>query len=74
MQNISLHIYGSQSFYKIISDLNIFKKVYLGKNLVFESDSIAIVFVNSLSSHHLSSFYRLKLPIIFILNNKEKKK
>jgi len=74
MQNISLYIYGSQSFYGIISDLNIFKKVYLGKNLVFEADSIAIVFVNSFSSHHLSSFYKLKLPIIFILNNKEKKK
>jgi len=74
MQNISLYIFGSQSFYTIISDLNIFKKVYLGKNLSFEADSIVIVFVNSFSSQYLSSFYKFKLPIIFISNNEKKNK
>jgi len=74
MQNINLYIFGSQSFYRIISDLRIFKKVYFGKNFGFEADSVLIVFVDSFSIKYLSSFYKFKLPIIFISNNEKKNK
>jgi len=73
MLNINLYIYGSNNFHKIISDLNIFKKVYIGKKFEFEETSVAIVFVNSFSSRDLKFFYKLKLPIIFISTNEEKR-
>jgi len=74
MQNTNLYIYGSEIFYKIISDLNLFNKVYLEKNLALSSNSIIIAFVDSLSSQFLSSFYKLNLPVIYISNNIELKK
>jgi len=74
MQNINLYIYGSEIFYKIIFDLNIFKKVYLEKKFSFNSSSIIIAFVDGLSSKFLSSFYKLNLPVIYISNNIELKK
>jgi len=73
MLNINLYIYGSNNFHKIISDLNIFKKVYIGKKFEFEETSVAIVFVNSFSSRDLKFFYKLKLPVIFISTNEEKR-
>ncbi len=74
MQNTNLYIYGSEIFYKIISDLNLFNKVYLEKNFTLNSNSIVIAFVDSLSSQFLSSFYKLNLPVIYISNNMELKK
>jgi len=74
MQNTNLYIYGSEIFYKIISDLNLFNKVYLEKNLAISSNSIIIAFVDSLSSQFLSSFYKLNLPVIYISSNIELKK
>ena len=74
MQNTNLYIYGSEIFYKIISDLDLFNKVYLEKNFTLNSNSIVIAFVDGLSSQFLSSLYKLNLPVIYISNNMELKK
>jgi len=73
MQNSSLYIFGSKNFYRLIYDLNIFKKVYFGHSIEYDKNSILVVFVESFSSIFLNSFYKLNFPIIFISNSKEKK-
>jgi len=72
MQNSSLYIYGSKAFYRLIYDLNIFKKVYFESTTKYDIDSVLVVFVKSFSSSLLGTFYRLNLPIIFISNSKKK--
>jgi len=74
MQNTNLNIYGSEIFYKIIYDLNLFNKVYLEKSITLNSNSIIIAFVDGLSSQFLNSFYKLNLPVIYISNNIVSKK
>jgi len=73
MQNSSLYIYGSKTFYRLIHDLNIFKKVYFGDSVEYDINSILVVFVKSFSSSFLNSFCKLNFPIIFISNSGEKK-
>jgi len=74
MQNINLYIYGSEIFYKLISDLNLFNKVYLEKKLTLNSNSIILAFPDGLSSQFLSAFYKSNLPVIYISNNIESKR
>jgi len=74
MQNTNLYIYGSEVFYKIITDLNLFNKVYLEESLTFNSNSIIIVFIDKLSPKFLNSVYKLNCPVVFILNSEEKNK
>jgi len=71
MQNSSLYIYGSSCFYRLIYDLNIFKKVYLGSTAKYDKDSVLVVFSKSFSSSLLKTFYKLNIPIIFISNSKK---
>jgi len=73
MQHTNLYIFGSETFYKIIFDLNIFNKVYLGKDLTFVSNSIIIVFIDSLPPKFLRSFLKLNFPIILISSGEKKK-
>jgi len=74
MLNINLFIYGSEIFYKIISDLNVFNKVHLEKNLSSNNSSIIVVFLDGLSYKSLSSFYKFNFPIIYVSNNIQLKK
>jgi len=73
MQNSSLYIFGSKTFYKLIYDLNIFKKVYFGNTVEYDTVSVLVVFVESFSPSFFNSFYKLNLPIIFVSKSKEKK-
>jgi len=73
MQHTNLYIFGSETFYKIIFDLNIFNKVYLGKDLTFVNNSIIIVFIDSLPPKFLRSFLKLNFPIILISSGEKKK-
>jgi len=73
MQNTNLYIYGSEVFYKIISDLNLFNKVYLKTNFTLNNDSLVVAFTDTLSFQLLNSINELNSPAIFISNLKEKK-
>jgi len=72
MQNTNVYIYGSETFYKVISDLNLFKKVYLETSFTSNTNFIIIAFIDNLSSQLLNSFYKQNYPVIFISNSTEK--
>jgi len=72
MQNTNLYIYGSQIFFKVVYDLNLFKKVYLETNLTSNINSIIIAFIDNLTPQVLNSFYKHSSPIIFISSSSEK--
>jgi len=72
MQNTNLYIYGSQIFFRVISDLNLFKKVYLETNPTYNINSIIIAFIDNLTPQLLNSFYNQNYPVIFVSNSAEK--
>ncbi|MBM5787957.1 MAG: winged helix-turn-helix transcriptional regulator [Pelagibacterales bacterium] len=72
MLSSNLRIYGSEIFYRLIYDLNLFNKVYIGKSFISEENTVLVVFPKNLSTNFLEPFYKSNLPIIFISDIKEK--
>lgn len=72
MLSSNLRIYGSEIFYRLIYDLNLFNKVYIGKSFISEENTVLVVFPKNLSTNFLEPFYKSNLPIIFISDIKKK--
>ena len=77
MNNIHLHIFGSKVFFNLIEELKLeYKSVFeknsntLRENNSF-NDEIRIVFVESLKSSELKSFFKQNVPTIFLSTNKD---
>ena len=77
MNNIHLHIFGSKVFFNLIEELKLEYKSVFEKNSNtlrennFSNDEIRIVFVESLKSSELKSFFKQNVPTIFLSTNKD---
>ena len=77
MNNIHLHIFGSEVFFNLIEELNLEYKSFFEKNNTsiiennFSNNEIRIVFVEGLKLTDLKIFFKQNVPTIFLSNNKD---
>jgi hypothetical protein len=73
MNNIHVHIIGSQSFFDLLIELNLNYTISSGKNLKYNNkDSLVkIIFVEKLQLSEVKKFFLENTPTIFLLKNKD---
>jgi DNA-binding response OmpR family regulator len=73
MNNIHLHIIGSESFANLLNELDLNYRVVFGKNLKLKNqDSLArVIFVDQLQIPEIKKFFLENIPTIFLFNNKD---
>jgi DNA-binding response OmpR family regulator len=73
MNNIHLHIIGSESFANLLSELDLNYRVSFGKNLKYKNqDSLArVIFVDQLQISEIKKYFLENIPTIFLLNNRD---
>jgi len=73
MNNIHLHIIGSENFYDLLVDLNLNYNVSADKNLKYNNKDILvrIIFVENLQLIKIKNFFLENIPTIFLLKNKD---
>ena len=73
MNNIHLHIIGSESFANLLCELDLNYRVGFGKNLKFNNqDSLArVIFVDQLQISEIKKYFLENIPTIFLLNNRD---
>ena len=73
MNNIHLHIIGSESFANLLNELDLNYRVVFGKNLKLKNqDSLArVIFVDQLQILEIKKFFLENIPTIFLFNNKD---
>ena len=73
MNNIHLHIIGSESFANLLNELDLNYRVVFGKNLKLKNqDSLArVIFVDQLQISEIKKFFLENIPTIFLFNNKD---
>jgi DNA-binding response OmpR family regulator len=73
MNNIHLHIIGSESFAKLLSELDLNYSVGIGKNLKCKNQDslVRIIFVDQLQIAEIKKFFLENIPTIFLLNNRD---
>lgn len=69
LKNITIHIFGSKTFYRMIIDLDIFKKVLDDENINVEQDNqIYVVFLEHTKPKVLFKIINSTLPSIIVSN------
>ena len=73
MNNIHLHIIGSESFFNLLDELNLNYTVSFDKNLKYknQSFSVRIIFLERLSLPEVKKYFLENVPTIFLLKNKD---
>ena len=73
MNNIHLHIIGSESFFNLLSELNLNYIISSDKNLKFNTQDslIRIIFTEKLELTEVKKYFTQKIPTIFLFNNKD---
>jgi hypothetical protein len=73
MNNIHLHIIGSEIFTSILDELNLNYNISSGKNLKYNNQdtSVRIVAVEKLQSPEIKKYFLENVPTIFLLNTKD---
>jgi hypothetical protein len=73
MNNIHLHIIGSEIFTSILDELNLNYNISSGKNLKYNNHdtSVRIVAVEKLQSPEIKKYFLENVPTIFLLNTKD---
>ena len=73
MNNIHLHIIGSESFFNLLDELNLNYTVSFDKNLKYknQSFSVRIIFLEKLSLPEVKKYFLENVPTIFLLKNKD---
>jgi hypothetical protein len=73
MNNIHLHIIGSESFFNLLNELNFNYIISSNKNLKYNSQDplIRIIFVEQLQLVEVKKYLTQNIPTIFLFNNKD---
>jgi len=73
MNNIHLHIIGSQPFFDLINELNLNYNISSDKNLKYNNKDllVRIIFVEKLQLTEIRNFFLENTPTIFLLKNKD---
>jgi DNA-binding response OmpR family regulator len=73
MNNIHLHIIGSESFANLLSELDLNYRVGFGKNLKFNNQDslVRVIFVDQLQISEIKKYFLENIPTIFLLNNRD---
>jgi DNA-binding response OmpR family regulator len=73
MNNIHLHIIGSESFCNLLDELNLNYTVSFDKNLKYKNQnfSVRIIFLEKLSLPEAKKYFLENVPTIFLLKNKD---
>ena len=73
MNNIHLHIIGSQPFFDLFNELNLNYNISSDKNLKYNNQDllVRIIFVEKLQLTEIRNFFLENTPTIFLLKNKD---
>ena len=73
MNNIHLHIIGSESFFNLLDELNLNYTVSFDKNLKYKNQNflVRIIFLEKLSLPGAKKYFLENVPTIFLLKNKD---
>jgi DNA-binding response OmpR family regulator len=73
MNNIHLHIIGSESFFNLLSELNFNYIISSDKNLKYNNQDslIRIIFTEKLQLTEVKKYFTQNIPTIFLFNNKD---
>jgi hypothetical protein len=73
MNNIHLHIIGSEIFTSLLDELNLNYNISSGKNLKYNKQDlfVRIIFVHKLKLDEIKKFFLENIPTIFLLNTKD---
>ena len=73
MNNVHLHIIGSEIFLNLLSELNFDYTINSNKNLKYNSHDhfVRIVFTEKLQLTEVKKYFTQNMPTIFLLNNKD---
>ena len=73
MNNIHLHIIGSESFFNLLNELNLNYTVSFDKNLKYKNQNflVRIIFLEKLSLSEAKKYFLENVPTIFLLKNKD---
>ena len=73
MNNIHLHIIGSQPFFDLLNELNLNYNISSDKNLKHNNKDllVRIIFVEKLQLTEIRNFFLENIPTIFLLKNKD---
>jgi DNA-binding response OmpR family regulator len=73
MNNIHLHIIGSETFVPLLDELSLGYNISSNKILKYNKQDVLvrIVFVEKLQTREIKKFFLENIPTIFLLNNKD---
>jgi hypothetical protein len=73
MNNINLHIIGSETFVSLLDELSLGYHISSNKILKYNKQDVfvRIVFVDKLLAPEIKNFFLENIPTIFLLNNKD---
>ena len=73
MNNVHLHIIGSETFLNLLNELNFDYTINFSKNLKYTTQDslVRIVFTEKLQLTEVKKYFTQNIPTIFLLNNKD---
>jgi DNA-binding response OmpR family regulator len=73
MNNIHLHIIGSESFFNLLDELNLNYTVSFDKNLKYKNQNflVRIIFLERVHLSEAKKYFLENVPTIFLLKNKD---
>ena len=73
MNNIHLHIIGSESFFNLLDELHLNYTVSFDKNFKYKNQNflVRIIFLDKLSFPETKKYFLENVPTIFLLKNKD---
>ena len=73
MNNIHLHIIGSESFFNLLDELNLNYTVSFDKNLKYKNQNflVRIIFLEKVHLSEAKKYFLENIPTIFLLKNKD---
>ena len=73
MNNVHLHVIGSQSFSDLLNELNLNYSISSGKNLKYTNKDliVRIIFCEKFQLSEIKNFFSENVPTIFFLKNKD---
>lgn len=73
MNNVHLHIIGSQSFFDLLNELNLNYSISSGKNLKYTNKDliVRIIFCEKFQLSEIKNFLSENVPTIFFFKNKD---
>ena len=73
MNNVHLHIIGSQSFSDLLNELNLNYSISSGKNLKYTNKdlTVRIIFCEKFQLSEIKNFFSENVPTIFFFKNKD---